>query len=502
MLVVGVDVGTTNLKVALVDVEQARAVAVAAAPTPQPGHLSTLLAALLTRVLDGRPAPRAVGVASMAETGVPVGPDDEPRGGWLRWDSHRGDVHADALAARWGRAELFAATGVRASGKVPLATWAWLREHAPARLHDDGRWAGAADLVVLALTGRLVTDHTLAGRTMAYRLGRPGRLPEAFDDELLAGVGLAARHVPRVLAPGQTVPLRRGPATADLPPGIPVTVAGHDHAVAAFAAGVRQPGRVADSLGTAEVVCTVFESDPAPDPVAAAGMSLVRTVRGDLPALVAGTSSAGGAVAWWLATYAGDLADDERARLLAAASDARDDDWWRALRTREDAFLLLPSVAGRQTPAPDPGARPRPVGRVPADPVAHLRGLLVGLALQARWMLDVQAELAGGVSRWDSDVRLLGGPAHANPAWTRLKGMVTPAPVHLVLEREPVAVGAALLAAERAGLVDDAAVTAAVPVDEPAAVPEGGAAALRPGPGPRLDADRLLTRFVDAATHA
>ncbi len=465
----GVDVGTTHIKVAVVDVAVPRTLAVASAPTPAPADLLRVVADLTRQVLDaspGTPVPAAVGVASMAETGVPVGPDDEPRGDWLRWDGHRAGRQSDELAARLGRAELFATTGVRASAKVPLATWAWLRdEHARTGaggpLHGDGRWAGAADLVVLGLTGRLVTDHTLAGRTMAYRLGVPGEVPTGFDAELLAEVGLAPRHLPRVLRPGETVPLRTGPLTdAGLPAGTPVTVAGHDHAVGAFAAGVRSAGDVANSVGTSEVVCTVLAHDPEPGPVAAAGMSLVRTVRGDRPALVAGSSSAGGAVAAWLASLA---PDDERAHLLERASVV--DDALVAQLTADGpaAFVVLPYVHGRQTPAPDATATLRAVGRVPDDQVAAVRGVLVGAVLHARWMLDAQAALAGAPP---ARVLALGRPVAANPAWAALKRWCTPVPVHVVADEEAVAAGAALLAAERAALVASAPVLAAHPAPE------------------------------------
>ncbi|CAM5785342.1 FGGY-family carbohydrate kinase [Cellulomonas persica] len=531
----GIDVGTTHTKVALVDVDAPRTLACASAPTPPPADLLALVADLTRRVLaqvPSAPVPGAIGVASMAETGVPVGPDDEPRGDWLRWDGRRAGRQADELAARLGRAELFAATGVRASAKVPLATWAWLRDVASGRgaggpagargptsavdlagaaqmpsapagaigsLHRGGRWAGAADLVVLGLAGRLVTDHTLAGRTMAYRLGDalpagdglPAGLPAAFDADLLAEVGLAPHQVPHVLRPGETVPLRRGPLTeAGLLAGTPVTVAGHDHAVGAFAAGVREPGDAADSVGTTEVVCTVLTSDPDPGPVAQAGMSLVRTVRGDRPALVAGSSSAGGAVAAWLAPLA---PDDERAALLERASGV--DDALVALLVGEghpagggsgadEAFVVLPYVLGRQTPAPDASATLRAVGAVPADPVDALRGVLLGAALQARWMLDAQAALAGRVP---AQVRALGRPMLVNPAWAALKRWCSPAPLDVVADEEAVAAGAALLAAERAGLVGPAPALPVLPTPPDDLAPDPAAV------------DRRLQAFVAAA---
>jgi sugar (pentulose or hexulose) kinase len=144
----------------------------------------------------------------MAETGVPLGADDAPLTGWLRWTDRQGDAEAGALARRLGRDELIRATGVRPSAKAPLAKWAWLRAQGRAMT----RWAGAADLAGLLLTGRLATDHTLAGRTMAYRLPGAGEPPPAgFDAALLAEAGLRPSQLPAVVAPGGTAASSSGP---------------------------------------------------------------------------------------------------------------------------------------------------------------------------------------------------------------------------------------------------------------------------------------------------
>ncbi len=482
----GIDVGTTNTKVALVDLAEPRVLAVASARTPAPADAADVLAGLVARVLRSTShpgghvssgvVPCAVGVASMAETGVPVGPDGRPRGDWLRWDGQRAGAEADLLAARLGRADLFAATGVRVSAKVPLATWEWLRTHRPDDLHGGaGRWAGAADLVGMLLTGRLATDHTLAGRTGAYRLGRPGDLPTALDADLLGAVGLTPAHVPDVLVPGEPLGVvLDGPFTAaGLRAGTPVVVAGHDHPVGTWAAGVRRPGQAADSVGTAEAVCTVLAVDPVPGPVAAAGMSLVRTVSGAHAALLAGSSSAGAAVAWWLESH-GTADVDALMADVAALGDAPLD------------TLVLPYVRGRQTPAPDPDATPQVVGDLDGRSAAEgAFALLAGLALQARWMLDEQRRLAGADAA--TSVAVLGGPMSANPAWLRLKARVSPSPLRLVAEAEPVAAGAALLAAERSGLGGGS--VAVLPSSPVPGRPDGAAP----------DVEHALGRFVAAA---
>lgn len=457
----GVDVGSTNTKVVLAEVTDDAAVverSVASAPTPpDPRGLLAVVVRLAREVLAGSAEPpAAIGVASMAETGVPLADDGAPLTDLLRWDGHRAGAQADALARDLGREVLFAATGVRPSAKVPLATLAWLRDVHPDTHRAVARWAGVADLVTLALTGELVTDHTLAGRTMAYRLPADGALPgPSFDGDLLAAVGLRPEHLPRVaspletagrLDPGGTAATWGGAAQALVAAGVaagtPVVVAGHDHAVGTWAAGVRRPGERADSLGTAEAVLTVLGARPEPAAVQRAGMSHVRTVDGRHDALLAGSSSAGAMLGWLRDRLRVESLDEHLdAALAAARADGR-----------PSGVVVLPYVAGRQSPHPDPSARVRVEPEV--DGVLLTRAVLEGVCLQARWMLDTQAAL--GATAPDGPLTVLGA-ALAVPAWAWTKRHTTPGAIRSVSATEPVATGAALLALVRSGALGDVA---------------------------------------------
>src|SRR5690625_58303 len=389
----------------------------------------------------------------MAETGVPLDADGEPIGDLVRWHPTRAGTHADRLARELGRAELFAATGVRPSGKVPLAVWAQLRAEEPQRWARMRHWAGAADLIAHALTGRLVTDYTLAGRTMAYRLPDPGAaVGGSFDPDLLAAVGLHPGQLPEVT--GDVAGRVRAGSPGGLAPGTPVVVAGHDHQVGAWAAGVREPGQVANSLGTAESVIRILDQRPEPGAIAAEGMSLVRTPDGH-EALVAGSPAAGAMLDW----LAGQL---QGADLTTALSTA-------AHRARgPHAPLALPYLHGRQAPRPDPLAGAVVVGEV-ADDGDLACAVVDGLALHARWLTTAQGELAGaadggemggagtagamtagasGTSRGAEAVGasgavVLGAGGLVDSAWLRAKAAAGPGRLRIVAGREPGGAGGA-----------------------------------------------------------
>ncbi|MGO4595697.1 L-fuculokinase [Leifsonia sp. 2TAF2] len=447
----GVDVGTTNTKVVLAvlgdGVREERTLTV---PTPTTGAgLQAVVLGAIREVAADSPHPiAAIGVASMGETGCLTAPDGHPRGDLLRWAD--GDTStADRLVAVAGAEALYAATGVPMPAKSPLTHWLRLADDGDARL-ADARWLGADGLVIAALTGEAVTDHTLAARTMAYRLpAGEADLSPSFDPDLLSLAGLTPDRFPRVVLPGETAGTLAPSAAAalGLPAGIPVVAAGHDHAVGAWAAGVREPGDAADSVGTAEALLRVVSGVHRED-ARRTGMSLARTVDGRHETLLAGNATAGALVEWAFA------------ELLPGAD--RNDVLQQALAHADGAVeaVLLPYLRGRQSPSPDPSATLRlvelaarngaatassPSTRL-ADPAATLTAVLAGLALQLAWMDAAQTALAGPRR---NELAVLGGPGAANGAWWRLKQRLVPGTLRRVDAAEPVATGAAMLAAHR-----------------------------------------------------
>jgi xylulokinase len=380
--------------------------------------------------------------------GAALGPDDRPLTPLLRWNAGRDRAEIDAFIDRLGAMELYRATGVPSGPKTPLAIWLDLRKREPEVWAAMRRWAGVADLVALDLTGDLVTDHTFAARTMAYRLPTArAPLPEGFDDALLGEAGVRPSQLPRIAPCGEAAGLVTASAAAatDLAQGTPVYVCGHDHAVASWAAGARELGTDADSMGTSEALVRMVD-DVNRDAVGSAGMSLSRSVDGVAQTLLAGMAGSGAVLEWWFDRV---LPGVERRRVFAAID--------RQASGPGDV-LVLPYPTGRQTPAPDPGATLRVLdvsgGEIDAAdraPEQLTRGLLVGLSLQLRWMRDEQNRLAGGTPA--SSPVVVGGPGAANRTWLRIKSEVLGTTLATVDANEPVASGAALLALVRDGRV-------------------------------------------------
>jgi xylulokinase len=169
-------------------------------------------------------------------------------------------------------------------------------------------------------------------------------------------------------------------------------------------------------------------------------MSVARTVDGRHESLVAGNPTAGALVEWAFQTI---WPGADREAIQAAAA--------QIAGSLSGDVLVLPFLRGRQSPAPDPRAVFRVVDRagetasLPADAGEALVAVLGGLVLQLAWMDAAQSVVLGAPRA--SGLRVIGGPGAADGAWWSLKQAILPGGLTRVDAAEPVALGAALLAA-------------------------------------------------------
>jgi xylulokinase len=384
----------------------------------------------------------AIGVASMAESGVVLARDGASQGEIVAWFDPRGADEARAIESQVGADRLFATTGLRAAAKQTLPRLARLRRESPGAVPKDARWAGVAEYVVHAFTGRLVTVPSLAGRTLAYDL-RGG----TWQPDLLAVAGWRAEQMPEIVEIGVAAGgLAAAPASAlGLCAGIPVCVAGHDHVVGAYAAGVVDSGRVADSMGSAEVALLPTAAPVLSSSARAAGLSAGRHV-GPNRYYLLGALPTSGALLDWLGDRLGAIRGNAQPaeagldRLLARVQPP-------------SGLTVAPFLAGRSAPRPDAGAALSLVGlrerHGPAEiALAVLEGTAMAMHEVVETLEDVSGERVG-------EVRLFGGGTRVRH-WPELKAAMEDRPVSRLAQSDATALGASWLGGVAAGLADPA----------------------------------------------
>jgi sugar (pentulose or hexulose) kinase len=192
----------------------------------------------------------AVGVSSMAESGVLLDSEGAPAAPVIAWYDTRGESEAERLAADLPTFSRH--TGLPPSDTCTLVKHRWLLDHngltaAPAR------WLNVAEWVVRKLGGQEVAELSLSSRTGYLDL-------EERDWWPLAGEW--AETPPGFLGPPVIAGTPAGQCDQTLHPsatGAVLTVAGHDHLCAVVGAGAVQPGDLLDSCGTAEALVRALE---------------------------------------------------------------------------------------------------------------------------------------------------------------------------------------------------------------------------------------------------
>jgi sugar (pentulose or hexulose) kinase len=447
-LLLGIDVGTSACKAAVVDTAGAER-AHGQAPTPwervpsgaeiDPEALFraavTAARAALANAPDGRV--RGVGVTSMAETGALLDGRGTPLAPAIVWHDARGAEEARHLAADLGEEWFAGATGLFVSPLCTLAKLRWLVEHRPAT-RAARRWLNVSEWVVRRLGGRDVAELSLASRTGLLDLAARAPLSEALDwagmpGDLLPDAALAG--TPAGSADGRALPEVEGAVLA---------VAGHDHLCAGVGVGVVAPGDVLDSCGTAEAFVRVVAPPLDRDAIVAATRTDVTV----------GWHVAEGRQALLAGLWSG-LALQEVLDALGAGPDRRAELDAGALATAPgDAPALeldLRSLARPPLSLPG-GVAPERVWRAAIDAVAREVGTQLA-HIEAVAGPRRRLVVTGGWARGEA----------VRAAKDRLGAVETPPVV------EAGARGAALLAGVAAGLFESADALPALPVPEPAA---------------------------------
>jgi sugar (pentulose or hexulose) kinase len=465
MTILVIDVGTTHCKAGLFAADGA-ALHIATRPTPRAaaGGATVIPAEALWDAVGGavaevvaaagRPAIAAVGVASMAESGLLV----DRRSGAARtpllpWFDQAAAPFAAALAGRGDGAARFRAFGIHPSFKCSLAKIMQLRHERPA-LVEGAVWLCAADYIAFRLSGAMASDYSLAGRTYAFDLWA-----RQWDAGWLRELGLPADIFPPALPSGAPLgAVGDDGAALGLARGTPVAIGGHDHICAAVAAGATGPGRALDSMGTAEALLGASPPPALDDAARRSGLTF-----GLLPLTggwywLGGLSASGGSLDWLRGVLGDPPLGYEQLQAMQAALDPEPGE-----------LIYLPYLAGSGPPSPNPAARGAFIGLASHHTRADLlRAVLEGAAFQIESIRRAAVAVTGQVA----DTIVAAGGGARNRRWLQIKADVAGLPLRALATDEATLLGAALTAGTGCGAYRDGAEALGVAAGQPAATIE------------------------------
>lgn len=450
MNLLGIDIGTTHCKAGLFSPDgtnlalASRPMNTRSAPAGyhyyDPEELWRVAAATITEVTaktNGTPV-AVVGIASMAETGLLVERDTgQPRSEILPWFDTITTSQAQQLSSCSNPVERFSRTGNRLSFKCSLAKILWLRERDP-QITTGALWLSMADYVAMRLTGSMGTDYSLAGRTCGFRIDR-----KEWEADWLGEWKLSPELFPPAWPSG--TPIGRvapdpGKQTG-LPSQIPVAISGHDHVCAAFAMGAIKPGKVFDSMGTAETLMGALTEKPLDEADYNSGLLYgCHASRGQYY-WMGGLSASGGSVEWIRAQLGTDpLPYGEIEALL------------RQAQKGPTGILYFPYLLGSGSPHRDAEVRGAIVGLELSHQAADLlKAVLEGTAYEMELIRQTGERATGeaihGLYAAGGGTRLRG--------WMQIKADVSGCQFSVPAMPEATLLGAALIAGIGCGYYKD-----------------------------------------------
>ena len=283
--VLGVDVGTSAVKAAVVDAEGV-VLATSEAPIrthrPAPGlaeqdaedwYASSCRA--IRSCLEVVAAERIAAVAFDGPAHNVALLDDDGRvlQPVIHWSDTRSVAQAQQIGRHFGDL-VRQQTLHHVQPAWTLAQLHWVRDHRPAVWAETRRFAVTKDYVRLRFGGRFGTDPYDAVGTQLYDVGR-----RRWSTELLDDLGWGDRELPDVGRATDVVGEVDEAVAADsgLRPGTPVALGSSDTLAEALAAGVRRPGGLLVKLGSSANVLLVAD---VPSPTTARWCTRTSSSRG------------------------------------------------------------------------------------------------------------------------------------------------------------------------------------------------------------------------------
>jgi xylulokinase len=370
-----------------------------------------------------------IGVSGQGVAAIQVGANGTVLRDAILWLDTRASAEARDLAENYDTA------AAAISGKMPAAynfepKLLWLQRNEPELWQRTEKVLTTTAFINLRLTGESVMNYSDAGITLSWDLKR-----NCWSEELMARVGVARKLFCAAVPCHQIIGCvtKEAALATGIPCGIPVVAGGEDTSSAGLAMGVLSEQDVQLSMGTATTINVPF-SRPVFD---SRLLSFPHVIEG--LTLMGGSMVAGGIALDWLQSVLGSLDADENLRrewmekLSLEAS---------ALFRGSNGLIFLPYLAGELQPINDGFARGVFFGLSLSTSRAEIfRSVMEGTAFAIEHNLRIAREAGAHPSR----ILAVGGPT-GNNLWCQIIADVTGLPLHAADERGGAALGGAILA--------------------------------------------------------
>jgi xylulokinase len=471
---IGIDLGTTGLKVSLWE-ESGRLLGAEYCEypilSPQPGFAEqdpqawwdgfvTACRALRGRFPKEMGAAAGIGICGQMHTQVYLDQDDRVLRPAITWMDQRASAVVERINADpSAKALVLAETHNLATTTYTAPQVRWVMENQPEVWRRTRRVLVAKDYIKYRLTGRAVTDYAEATGTLLFDV-----VKHRWSDEMFRLFGIPADYLPEAL-PSDEIIGRVTPEAArltGLKAGTPVANGSADCSAAALGAGMVRPGQVTLIIGTAGVVA-VCSDRPLEDPQHRT--SCWHYALRDHWILLGITQTAGESLHWFKNAF-------EAGEQAAPSGDIFAQYSQEAEKVPDGAggLIFLPYLNGERTPYWDSNARGVFYGISLASEKAHfIKAIMEGVSFALRNNIETIESLGLPID----EIRAVGGGLKSQ-AWLQVLGKITRKPVTTIGVPDTANLGNILVCGKALGLYPDygQAVERMVAIDRRVSYPE------------------------------
>jgi xylulokinase len=309
---------------------------------------------------------------------------------------------------------------------------AWVKEHQPEIWSQLARVLVAKDFIKFRLTGHMVTDYSDASGTLLFDVER-----RVWSDRLVDFFGFPRSLLPEVLPSDEIIGVVNQSASelTGVKMGTPVANGSADCSASPLGAGMIKPGQVTLIIGTAGVI-TVCSSKPLVD-------SEHRTLcwhycLRDKWVTLGVIQTAGESLQWFKNAF------EEKMDQDGAATGDIFEGYNQAVEKVPDGsggLIFLPYLNGERTPYWDPCARGLYYGINLSTEKAHfIKAIMEGVSFALRNNLETVESLGITVD----EVRAVGGGLKS-PVWLEILGKILKKPILTVSVSDTANLGNILL---------------------------------------------------------
>lgn len=439
---IGIDLGSTNTKAALYDLDM-KLVDRRSCPVDYIRDNGVVefdgecyvqeLLALLSGMLKDHGVTKLNGIAftGQAESLVVLDAQGKPLMNVISWMDERSTRECQELAKQFPEELCHSITGQ--ASVIP--TWPatkilWLQHNRKDVFDQAKTYMLLKDYVVYCLTGQMQADMSIATFSFYFDIYK-----KQYWQEMLSAIGITEDQLPKLCEPC-TVGGSLLPALVEklgLAATCPVNVGTLDHFAGMIGTGNLNPGGITLSTGTVMAMGVMCQGQPPKD---------VAMHYGFLPnthVMLPVAESGGVSLEWFRRTCTQNMDYGQMNEVLAGRENTQ--------------LLFLPYLVGTNAPEFDSDATGVFWGlRQEHDAYDMARAVMEGVA----FVLRKNCEHISGQGLALTGIVATGGGAKS-PIWCKLQADITGLPVHIPAEKEAACLGAAMIAAVSGGKFADLA---------------------------------------------